>query len=316
VLAQASTQAVGALAAIGRTPLLEFPSLRPSGGARIFAKWEGANPTGSMKDRMAKAMIEAALREGKLKPGQRVVEYTGGSTGSSLAFVCAAKGHPLSIVTADCFSDEKIRTMRALGAEVEVIQTPNRQVFPGLAALFVERAQAIQKKTGAYWTNQVQNPHQLEGYEGMGLEIVEACPQMTDFVMSVGTGGCVMGNALAFRKAGKKVRVTLIEPETAAYISAGSASGSHHVEGIGVFPRPKLALVKDDLFDAAFGVPEAEGRDVARKVAKNEGLLVGTSSGLNLAGAIRVARKLPKEAAVVTVIVDTGLKYLHGDLFQ
>ncbi|HSD29011.1 MAG TPA: cysteine synthase family protein [Vicinamibacteria bacterium] len=304
-----------AIEAIGRTPLLDLQKLRPEGGARILAKWEGANPTGSMKDRMALAMIQGATREGRLSPGQRVVEYTGGSTGSSLAFVCAALGHPLSIVTADCFSEEKIRTMRALGAEVEVLKTPEGKVYAGLGARLMERAREIQKETGAYWTNQVHNPHQTEGYAGMAREILAECPGVTDFVMAVGGGGCVTGNARTFREAGVAVRTTLVEPAEAPYISADSTAGTHRVEGIAVFPRSRLPLLRDDLIDAIVGVPEEEGRAMARRLAREEGLLAGTSSGLNLVASVRIARERPPQANVVTVLVDTGLKYLTGDLY-
>jgi cysteine synthase A len=302
--------------AIGRTPLIELPRLRPEGGARLLAKWEGANPTGSMKDRMALAMIQGAEREGLLSPGQRVVEYTGGSTGSSLAFVCAALDHPLSIVTADCFSQEKIRTMRALGADVEVLETPEGKVYPGLGGRLMERAKEIQEATGAYWTNQIKNPHQVDGYAGMAREILAECPGITDFVMAVGGGGCATGNARTFREAGAHVRTTLVEPAEAPYVSTDSTAGTHGVEGIAVFPRSKLALLRDDLIDAILSVPEEEGRAMARRLAREEGLLAGTSSGLNLAAAVRVARERPPEASVVTVLVDSGLKYLSGDLYR
>jgi cysteine synthase A len=304
-----------ALDAIGSTPLLELASVRPAGGARVFAKWEGANPTGSMKDRMALAMMQGARRDGLLKPGQPVVEYTGGSTGSSLAFVCAALGHPLSIVTADCFSLEKIRTMQALGADVEVLKTPEGKVHPGLGAQLFERAGAIQREKGAYWTDQVRNPHHLEGYRVMGREILADLPEVTDFVMGVGTGGCSMGNAEVLRASGRTVRVTLVEPAEAPYISKDRTEGSHHVEGIAVFPRSRLPHLRAELFDEIMGVPEQEGRDMARRLAREEGLLVGTSSGLNVAAALRIARERPADANVVTVLVDTGLKYLAGDLY-
>jgi cysteine synthase A len=268
-----------------------------------------------MKDRMALAMIQGATREERLLPGQPVVEYTGGSTGSSLAFVCAALGHPLHIVTADCFSPEKIRTMRALGADVEVLQTPEGKVYPGLGARLVERARELQKEKSAYWTNQIQNPHQVDGYAAMAREILADCPGLTDFVMSVGGGGCATGNARTFREAGVAVRTTLVEPAEAPYISTDSTTGKHGIEGIAVFPRSKLALLRDDLIDAVLSVPEAEGREMARRLAREEGLLAGTSSGLNLAAAVRIARERPAEAQVVTVLVDTGLKYLSGDLF-
>lgn len=306
-------RATSPLDAIGNTPLVEISRLRPEGGARIFLKWEGANPTGSMKDRMALAMIRGAEREGLLKPGQRVVEYTGGSTGSSLALVCAAKGYPLTAVTADCFAKEKIDTMRAFGADVEVLKTPEGKVYPGLFARFEERAREIVQKTGAYWTHQMSNPHQLEGYGAMGDEILGDCPGVTDFVMAVGTAGCAMGNAQALRQSKPDIRVTLVEPEEAAFLSKG-VKGSHRVEGIALSIRPPL--LDDRLYDDVLAVPEEEGRSCARRLARDEGILAGASSGLNVAAAIRVASGLSPDEAVVTVAIDSGLKYLNGDLFR
>lgn len=305
---------VSPLDAIGNTPLVELAALRPKGGGRILAKWEGANPTGSMKDRMARAVIEGARRDGELRPGQRVVEYTGGSTGSSLAFVCAALGHPLSLITADCFALEKIRTMQALGADVEVHKTPDGQVYPGLADHFERRVREVREATGAYWTQQIRNRHVPDGYAGMGREILEACPGITDFVMAAGTGGCSMGNARAFREAAVRVRVTLVEPASAPHLSKG-VRGPHGVEGTAVFERDRMPLIDPSLYQAVLSVPEEDARAMARRVAQTCGLLVGTSSGLNLAAAVRVAAEHGPDATIVTVLVDTGLKYLAGSLF-
>lgn len=303
------------LEAVGNTPLVELDALRPAGGGRILAKWEGANPTGSMKDRMARAMVEGALRDGDLEPGQRVLDYTGGSTGSSLAFVCAALGHPLSIITADCFAQEKIKTMRALGADVEVHETPEGKIYPGLSHFFETRVREVQRETGAYWTQQLHNKRQLDGYAPMGREILSACPEITDFVMSAGTGGCSMGNALAFREAGAKVELTLVEPESAPHLSKNE-KGSHHVEGIAVFERAAMPLLDHSLYETVLSIPEEEGRAMARRVGTSTGMLVGTSSGLNLAAAARVAEARGPDSVVITVIVDTGLKYLVGPLFS
>ncbi|MDY0110933.1 MAG: cysteine synthase family protein [Candidatus Krumholzibacteria bacterium] len=302
------------LAAIGNTPLIELQGFGPDNGGRNLAKWEGANPTGSMKDRMARAMIEGARRDGELREGQRVVEYTGGSTGSSLAFVCAFLQHPLSLITADCFAKEKIRMMQALGAEVDVLKTPEGKVHPGLGDQFEQRLHEVMEATGAYWTRQLSNARQLEGYAAMGREILAACPAITDFVMSAGTAGCSMGNARAFRETGADVRVTLVEPEAAPHLSKGQR-GRHGVEGIAVFERDRMPLLDSELYAAVLSVPEQEGREMARRLARAAGLLVGTSSGLNLAAAVRVAAERGPDATVVTVLVDTGLKYLTGSLY-
>ncbi len=305
------------LEAIGATPLVELESVRPEGGARILAKWEGANPTGSMKDRMARAMIEGAEREGLLSPGQRVVEYTGGSTGSSLAFVCAARGYDLTLLTADCFSREKIQTMQALGADVEVFETPEGKVHPGLVDAWRDRVDELVDETGAYWTHQMDNPHQLDGYDAMADEIASALPgdaheHGLDLAMTVGTGGCAMGTSRGFQRREIPARVTLGEPAEAPYLTQGEG-GSHGVEGIAVQTDPPL--LDADLYDRALAVPEKEARAAARRLARREGLLVGVSSGLNLALAGRIASRRDPGDLVVTVLVDTGLKYLDGDLF-
>lgn len=302
-----------ALDAIGNTPLVALPKLSPQGGARVFVKWEGANPTGSMKDRMACAMVDRAEREGFLHPGQRIVEFTGGSTGASLALVCAVKGYPLSIVTTDAIAEEKVKIMRALGAEVDVIRTPNRRMAPDTLEKARLRIAEIQKATGAYWTDQFNNPHQLDGYDAFADEILKDCPEVTDFCMIVGTAGCAMGTARTLRARKPGVRVAIVEPEESPYLTH-CIKGAHCVEGTALGIRP--SLLDERLYDRILCLPEEEGRAIARRLATEEGLLCGTSTGMNVAAAIRLARELPPTAAVVTVACDTGLKYLSGDLYQ
>ncbi|WP_435156982.1 PLP-dependent cysteine synthase family protein [Haladaptatus sp. DFWS20] len=310
---ESGTQAQSALGAIGNTPLIELTSARPDGGARVFAKWEGANPTGSMKDRMALAAIENAEQDGDLEPGQRVVELTGGSTGASLAFVCTVKEHPISLVSADCFAEEKIRTMRALGADVAVMETPEGKIYPGIIDDMEILVEEIIEETGAYYHDQFNNPHLPEGYVGLGEEILADCPEVTDFVMGVGTGACSMGTARVLRDGTSDVAVTLVEPDESAVLSRGE-SGAHNVEGMAVgFEPPHL---ESRLYDDVVAIPEAEGRRIARHAAAEEGLFAGTSTGLNIAAATLVAANRPADAAVVTIAVDTGLKYLQGDLYR
>lgn len=298
---------------IGQTPLVELRALRPPGGARVLVKLEGANPTGSMKDRMALAMVEGARREGRLPPGHPVVELTGGSTGASLALVCSALGHPLTIVTNDAVAREKIDMTRALGAKVEVIRTPEGKVHPGLVPQMRARVEEIVKETGAFWTDQFTNRHQLDGYEPLAAEALRACPGITHFVQMVGTAGSSMGVARALRKANPHVRVTLVEPASSPWLSEGRG-GSHGVEGTAGVPRPPL--LDASLYDAVLAVDEQEGRALARGLAREEGIFAGTSTGMNVAAARRVAAALPPESAVLTIAVDTGLKYLAGDLYR
>jgi cysteine synthase A len=301
------------LATIGNTPLVELAKLRPSGGARVLVKVEGANPTGSMKDRMALAMVEGARRDGRLPPGHPVVELTGGSTGASLALACSALGHPLTIVTNDAVAREKIDLTRALGAHVEVLKTPEGKVHPGLVPEMRARVEAIVKATGAYWTDQFNNPSQVEGYAPMAREILRDCPEVTHFVHIVGTAGSSMGIARVLRKEKPGVRVALVEPASSPWLSEGRG-GIHGVEGTAGVPKPPL--LDRALYDEVLAVDEAEGRAMARRLAAEEGLFAGTSTGLNVVAARRVAAALPPSAAVVTIAVDTGLKYLAGDLYR
>ncbi len=301
------------LSAIGGTPLVDLSALSPDGGAAIVAKLEAANPTGSMKDRMALAMVEAAEREGLLDPDQAVVEYTGGSTGTSLAMVTAAKGYPLRIVSFDAVAEEKLASMRALGATVEVLETPEGKVHPGLQPEMEARVKAIAEETGAYWTAQMENPHQLEGYQPMAEEIVAEVPEPAAFVQAVGTGGCAMGNARGFQAAGVELDVCLVEPAESPYLSKGQG-GSHTIEGTAVMAKPPL--LDEALYDQVLAVPEDQAIATTRRLARDLGVFVGKSSGMNVAAARRMAGELGAGATVVTVLVDTGFKYLAGNLFQ
>ena len=303
--------AVSTLEAVGRTPLIELDAVRPAGGARVLAKWEGANPTGSMKDRMAVAILRAARERGELAPGQRVAEYTGGSTGSSLAMACAALDHPVTLLTADCFATEKIDTMRAFGADVEVLETPNGRVHPGLIDDWQARLDEVVAETGAFWTDQLHNADALDGYANLGEELLADAPDVTDFVMGVGTGGCAIGTARALR-AECDVHVTLLEPAESAYLSTGTG-GDHSVEGLAVVEEPPL--LDEGHYDEVRTVPEAAAREMSRRLAAEAGLFAGTSTGLNVAAAVEVAAEREPEDVVTTVACDTGLKYLDGDLF-
>ncbi|MFC6732558.1 PLP-dependent cysteine synthase family protein [Haladaptatus sp. DYSN1] len=296
--------------AVGNTPLIELPGIRPEGGARIFVKWEGGNPTGSMKDRFALSMIRGARRDGLLDPGQRVVEYTGGSTGSSLAFVCAVMDHPTTMVTADCFAQEKIRTMRAFGAEVIVHETPDGSVYPGIIDDMMAYVEEVKAETEAYHTHQFENPYLLDGYTKMGEEILDDCPDVTDFVMSYGTGGCLTGNAEVLKPAG--ARITAVEPAESPLLSEGR-SGNHHIEGIAVGVNPPI--FEREPYDDVRAPSESTAREMIQRVAKTDGLFGGLSTGLNLAAAVEIANERDPDDAVVTVACDTGLKYLQGDLF-
>lgn len=300
------------LDAIGSTPLVELPAIRPEGGASIHVKWEGANPTGSLKDRMALSMIDRARERGDLAPGDPVVEFTGGSTGSSLALVCAVLDHPLFVVTADCVAEEKIASMRALGAQLEVVETPDGEAYDGLFEDLRTVALEVAEENDAYFTDQFSNPDQLAGYRPLGREILEDRPDVDEFVMTVGTGGCAMGTARTFAEAGADVTVSLVEPAESPVLTDGTA-GSHAVQGTAIVGSPPL--VESEFYDRIHTIPSSEGVECLRRLAAEEGLLSGTSTGMNVAAAIRAADGRDPDETVVTVACDTGLKYLTEDLY-
>jgi cysteine synthase A len=297
--------------AIGETPVVR---LAGRGGAEVWVKLEAANPTGSYKDRMALAMIEAAERDGRLRPGQTVVEYTGGSTGSSLAFVCAVKGYPLRIVSSDAFAAEKIRTMRAFGAEVELIHSPDG-ITPELIPAMVRRAGEIAAETGAFWTDQFNNTDMIDGYRRLGEELLEQLPgppELAALCSYVGTAGCFLGVSRALREKLPTLRRVVVEPGESAVLSGG-APGTHHIEGGGIGQWPPQLRPED--FDEVIAVPEAEAFARARQAARSDGIFSGPSTGANLVAAGQVAARLGAGHRIVTIQVDSGLKYLAGDLY-
>jgi cysteine synthase A len=305
----------GGLSAIGDTPVVRLARMAGAGGAEVWVKMEAANPTGSYKDRMALAMIEAAESDGRLRPGQLVVEYTGGSTGSSLAFVCAVKGYPLRIVSSDAFAEEKIRTMRAFGADVELIPSPEG-ITPGLIPAMMRRAAEIAAQTGAFATDQFNNVDMVDGYRRLGEELLGQLPgppPVTAFCAYVGTAGCFLGVSRALAAALPALHRAVVEPAESAVLSGGAA-GTHHIEGGGIGQRPPQLHPAD--YDEAIAVPEAEAFAVARRAAREEGIFSGPSTGANLAAALEIAGRLGPGHRVVTLQVDTGLKYLAGPLYS
>jgi cysteine synthase A len=302
---------MSALDAIGRTPVVRLDNLTGTGSAEVWVKLESANPTGSYKDRMALSMIEAAERDGRLGPGQAVVEYTGGSTGSSLAFVCAVKGHPLRIVSSDAFAPEKIRTMRAFGADVELIHSPGG-ITPDLIPSMIRRAKEIAEETGAFQTDQFNNTDMLTGYRHLGEELREQVAGIDAFCCYIGTAGCFLGTSRALRESLPSLHRVVAEPAESPVLSGGVA-GTHHVEGGGVGYWPPQLRPGD--FDEVLAIPEADGFAMARLAARADGVFSGPSTGVNLVAALRLAERLGPGHRVVTIQVDSGLKYLSGDLY-
>jgi cysteine synthase A len=299
--------------AVGRTPVVKLNSVVPSGAAEVFVKLEWFNPTGSYKDRMALSMIEEAERRGDLRPGMTVVEYTGGSTGSSLAYVCAVKGYRFRVVSSDAYAPEKLRTMAAFGAEVTVIPSEGGVVTPDLVPRMIAKAREYAAEPNTYWTDQLNNADSIVGYRSIGAELLEQMDRPIDaFCASVGTAGLAMGVSGALHDGGSSAEIVIFEPDSTPVISGGEA-GSHRVEGIGIGFLPPL--LDRERYDEVRAISEPRARDMARRLAAEEGLLAGTSTGINVLGAVELASEVGAGKTVVTVACDTGLKYLAGDLF-
>jgi cysteine synthase A len=302
------------LDAVGNTPLVQLRRVVPPGSADVYVKLEYYSPTGSYKDRMARSMIENAERRGDLKPGMTVVEWTGGSTGIALAFVCAVKGYRFRVVSSDAVAAEKLRMMQIFGAELDIVKSTGGKLTPDLVPRMIARAQEIAAEQPSYFTNQMQNPDMVAGYASLGEELLEQMEApIHTFCGAVGTSGMLMGTARVLKAGSAQTRIVAFEPATSAVL-AGGAPGEHNVEGVapGFVPPQYDASLVDD----ARGVEEGEAREMARTLARQEGVFGGTSTGLNVVGALRLAREAGAGHAVVTVAVDSGLKYLAGNLYS
>jgi cysteine synthase A len=293
---------------IGNTSLLPLRHVVPANGARILLKLESENPTGSMKDRMALAMIEAPEADGRLQPGGAVVEYTGGSTGVSLALVCAVKRHPLDIVTSDAFAKEKLDHMRLLGAKLTIVPSENGRMTEKLTKDMIAEAGRIAKKTGAYLTDQMRNTDQISAYTKLAAEVWEQTGGRIDaFVQSVGTAASLRGTAEALRGHNQSIRMVAIEPSESAVLSGGP-SGAHKIDGVGA--GYVVPLWHEGIADDIERVSTEEAKAMAYRLAWEEGLFCGVSTGGNVVAAIRLAERLGPNATIVTLMCDTGMKYL------
>lgn len=303
----------GVLAGIGNTPLVALRRVVPPNAARILVKLEWANPTGSMKDRMAKAAIDAAEADGRLRPGGTVVEYTAGTTGICLAFVCAAKGHAIEIVYSDAFSEEKRRTMQAFGASITDVPSDNKQINAALIKEMIRTADEISQRPEHWYCDQLRNQDAITGYVPMGDEIWQQTGgKVSAFVHAVSTAHSIHGVTQALWAKNRDIQIIAVEPEESAVLS-GRPSGSHKIEGIGIGFVPPLW--RPELVNEVYTVTTAEAKAMARRLAREEGIFAGTSSGANMVAALRLAAKLGPSATVATLIVDSGLKYLSTDLY-
>ena len=302
------------LDAIGNTSLIPLRRIVPEGAARVLVKLEWENPTGSMKDRMAQAAIARAEADGRLKPGDTVVEYTGGSTGASLALVCAARGYRLTIVTSDAFSRDKRDQMAAFGASLRLVPSEGGRSTKKLFLDMIETARVLSREPRTYWNDQLNNRDSIAGYAGLGAEIWTGTEGRVDaFVQSVGTGASIRGAGGALKERRPGVRLVAVEPAESAVLGGGAA-GAHDIEGTGIGRIPPLW--DPTLVDEIVAVATDDAKAMCRRLAREEGLFAGTSSGANVVAALRVAARLGRGATVATLLIDSGLKYLGTDLYR
>ncbi len=302
------------LGAIGNTSMVRLRRVVPPGCADIYVKLEWENPTGSVKDRMAQAVVARAEQDGRLRTGDTVVEYTGGSTGASLALVCAAKGYRLRIVTSDAFSRDKLNQMEALGAELTLVPSEGGLTTKKLILDMIEVARELSRAPRTYWTDQLNNLDSLAGYYPLGEEIwTQTGGGVGAFVHCVGTAASSRGVAVALKRHRTDVEVIVVEPAESPVLLGGQP-GPHKIEGVGIGYTPPL--YDPTVVDGVEAVPTDEAKEMTRRLAREEGLFAGTSSGANVIAAIRVARRLGPGATVVTLMADSGLKYLQTDVYR
>lgn len=302
------------LHAIGNTSMVQLKKVVPAGCAPVFVKLEWENPTGSMKDRAAQAMIARAEEDGRLKPGYTIVEYTGGSTGISLALVAVAKGYRLHIVTSDAFSRDKLRHMAALGGELTMVPSEGGLTTKKLILDMIEVAREISRRPKTFWTDQLRNLDSITGYQQLAEEIWSQNDGKVDaFVQSVGTAASIRGVATALKRHNSKIQIAAVEPAESAVLSGGQP-GPHKIEGVGIGYTPPLW--EPNLVDEIIPVKTDDAKAMARRLAQEEGLFAGTSSGANVVAAIQIAERLGPDANVVTLMVDSGLKYLSTDVYK
>jgi len=302
------------LEAIGDTSLVKLRRVVPSGCAEIHAKLEWENPTGSVKDRMALAVISRAEADGRLKPGDTVLEYTGGSTGASLAFVCAAKGYPIKIVSSDAFSKEKLDQMAALGAELTLVPSEGGLTTKKLILDMIEAARVLSKEPNTYWTDQLNNHDSIAGYHALGEEIWSQTKGEIDaFVHCVGTGASSRGVGAVLKRHKPGIRIVAVEPGESPVLSGGQP-GPHKIEGVGIGYTPPLW--DPSVIDEIVRVKTEDAKEMTRRLAREEALFAGTSSGANVVAALEVGARLGPRARVVTLMADSGLKYLNTDVYR
>ncbi|MGI8931736.1 MAG: PLP-dependent cysteine synthase family protein [Sphingomicrobium sp.] len=299
---------------IGDTPLMPLRRVVSPSHARVLVKLESTNPTGSMKDRAALAIVRRAAEDGRLEPGGTIVECTSGSTGTSLASVAVALGYRCLLVSSDAFSDEKLAHMRALGAELQIVSSDNKQITAELVQTMIEASRRLSLRPGHFWADQFNNLDVLTGYRALGNEIwAQAGGRIDAFVQAVGTGGSLRGTAEALRRHAGDIRIVAVEPEESPVLSGGQPGGNR-IEGIGM--GYVVPLWKPDIVDEITTVSAGEAMSMARRLAREEGLFAGASTGANVVAALRLAERLGPSAVIVTLMIDTGIKYLSTEVYK
>jgi cysteine synthase A len=303
------------LDSIGNTPLVELTTIVPPGSARVLVKLESMNPSGSSKDRSALSMIERAEADGRLQPGHRIVEMSGGSTGTALAMIASIKGYDCTIVTSDAFADEKLKAIAAFGADLDIIRGEHgKATYPELFVQLIARVRELAEQPGTFYTDQMVNPDNPRGYMNLGRELVAQTQGEVDaFVMACGSGGCFSGSASVLKEHNPDLLAVVTEPASYRHVS-GAPKGVHKIDGIG--DGPPGPLFRRDLVDAIEAVENEEAYAMARRLAREEGVFGGKSAAANVVVALRVAQRLGPGKTVATVICDSGYKYLSGDLFE
>jgi cysteine synthase A len=302
------------LQTIGNTSLIKLNKVIPPGCAQVYAKLEWENPTGSLKDRVAQAMISKAEQDGRLKPGDVIVEYTGGSTGISLALICVAKGYKLHIITSDAFSKDKLNQMAAFGAELTIVQSEGGLTTKKLILDMIEAAREFSKRPHTFWTNQLYNSDSITGYYPLAKEIWKQTNGTVDaFVHCVGTAASLRGVATILKKHNPKIKIIAVEPAESSVLLGGQP-GPHKIEGVGIGYTPPLW--DPEIVDEIIAVKTEDAKEMARRLAREEGIFAGTSSGANVLTSIQIAKQLGTDKKVVTLMVDSGLKYLSTDVYS
>lgn len=299
---------------IGKTPLVRLQGIVEPDMAEVWVKVESGNPTGSMKDRMALAIVQGSIERGTLQPGGTMVDYTGGSTGSAVAMVCARLGYRSHFVSSNVFDASKLDTMRAFGAELDLFEVEDRMITPDLFTRMFARVDELRIRPGYVWVDQFNNRDALGAYAAMAAEVVGSLGGVPDaFVMAVGTAGCFVGNGRHFKSRGE-IRCIAVEPLNSQPLAGMKPTGGHRIEGTGVgYVTPMMDLA---LLDGTEAVSDEAAAAMARRLASEEGLFGGYSTGSNVTAALRVARELGQGKRVVTVLCDSGLRYLAGELYR